>query len=310
MQAGTPSKTALRVAMRRAAHQLLDHPLVLEDPIALKILPEESRQKILARVEEASGWVPQGYSVSKAARTRVREKPYSPNTVKERINTGFRAFIVARSCCAEAQLAAAVKAGVAQYVLLGGGLDTFAFRNPFPNLRVFEVDFPATQEWKRGLLEENGIAVPENVVYVPVDFEKQQLREELARAGFDFKQPAFFAWLGVVPYLTAEGFRATASLIGGMPAGSGVTFDYGQPREALPFKERILLDMLSMRVELAGEPFRLFFTPEQVAAELRGLGFTRIEDLDGPAITKRFFRGRKDGLQIKGSAAHLLTAWV
>src|SRR6202034_3949516 len=124
-------------------------------------------------------------------------------------STALRAFIVARSRLAEDNLRHAVEKGVRQYVLLGAGLDTFAYRNPYPQLRVFEVDHPATQAWKRELLRENSITIPGNVRLVPVDFERQSLETELERAGFDMQAPAFFAWLGVVPYLTLDAFRST-----------------------------------------------------------------------------------------------------
>src|SRR5205814_10462828 len=106
-------------------------------------------------------------------------------------------------------LAEAVGRGIDQYVVLGAGLDTFAYRNPFPSLRVFEVDFPATQEWKRDLLHRAGVALPESLTFVALDFEHKALAAGLAEAGFDQRRPAFFGWLGVVPYLTLEAFRAT-----------------------------------------------------------------------------------------------------
>jgi O-methyltransferase involved in polyketide biosynthesis len=152
------------------------------------------------------------------------------------------------------------------------------------------------------------IEIPDTAKFVPVDFERQGLQSELEAAGFRFTEACFFAWLGVVPYLTLDAFRATLGLIVGMPPGSGVTFDYGLPREALPYLEQLAHDSLASRVALAGEPFRLFFRPEEVRDELRQ--FTRIEDLGTRDIKARYFARRHDGLQLKGSAAHLLTAWV
>jgi methyltransferase (TIGR00027 family) len=220
---------------------------------------------------------------------------------------GLRSFLVARSRYAEENLDRAVAAGVRQYVLLGAGLDTFGCRNRHPQLRVFEVDHPATQAWKRKLLECSGIHIPESLTFAPVDFESETLGQQLAAAGFDFDVPAFFGWLGVVPYLTLEAFRATTALIRERPAGSGVTLDYGQPREALPLLERLAHDALAKRVQLAGEPFRLFFTPAQMVAELAG--FAKIEDLGSTEINARYFQGRSDRLGLKGSAGRLLSAW-
>ncbi len=281
MQSATPSRTALRVALRRAAHQLYDAPpLVLNDPIAVPIL---------------------GNTYSEELR-RTPTRPDRPFSV------GLRAFLVARSRYAEDNLARAVKHGITQYVLLGAGLDTFAHRNPYTHLRVFEVDHPATQQWKRELLETSNLPAPANLNYVPVDFERESLPEQLHSAGFDPQAPAFFAWLGVVPYLTIETFRSTIGFISARPAGSGVVFDYGQPRSALPFLEKLAHDSLAARVQLAGEPFQLFFTPIEVAAELTA--FHNIENIGSTEINTRYFANRADNLRLLGSAGRLLSAWL
>lgn len=136
----------------------------------------------------------------------------------------FRAFMAARSRYVEDQLAKAVSNGVTQYVVLGAGLDTFAFRNPFGALRVFEVDFPATQEWKRWMLQESGIVAPATLRFVPLDFEQKALADGLAEAGFSDQLSSFFGWLGVVPYLTLEAFRSTLDAVARQPAGSGISF--------------------------------------------------------------------------------------
>jgi methyltransferase (TIGR00027 family) len=281
MQSASPSRTALRVALRRAAHQLYDaQPLVLDDPIAVPILGT-------AHAEELR-------------RTPTRpDRPFS---------VGLRAFLVARSRYAEDNLANAVARGVAQYVLLGAGLDTFAHRSPYPQLRVFEVDHPATQEWKRDLLRDSDLPTPENLTYTAVDFERESLAERLEATGFDLGAPAFFAWLGVVPYLTLAAFRSTVSFIGSLPAGTGLVLDYGQPRSALPFLEQLAHDSLASRVQLAGEPFQLFFTPPEIAAELSA--FRTLEDLGSSEINARYFTNRSDSLKLLGSAGRLLSAWL
>ena len=279
MDDALPSHTALRVALRRAAHQLYDSPVVFSDPIAVPLLGARHREEL--------------------ERTRFHlAKPFS---------IGMRAFLVARSRFAEDNLALAVAAGVKQYVLLGAGLDTFAYRNPFPDLHVFEIDHPATQAWKRELLHENAIAIPENLTYVPVDFEKQSLATELERDGFDMQAPAFFAWLGVVPYLTLDAFRSTAGFLSKRPAGSGLVLDYGQPRHVLPLREQQGRDSLAARVQQAGEPFQLFFTPEEIAAELAA--YSRIEDIGSEEIQARYFPERSDGLTVSGKGGRMLCAW-
>ena len=281
MEEASPSKTALRVALRRAAHQLYDSPpLVLNDPIAVPILGDTYAEEL--------------------RRTPTRpDRPFS---------VSLRAFLVARSRYAEDTLVRAVDHSVTQYVLLGAGLDTFAHRNPHLQLRVFEVDHPATQEWKRELLMASALPAPANLTYAPVDFERQSLREQLHAAGFDPTVPTFFAWLGVVPYLTLEAFRSTTAFIASQPEGSGVVLDYGQPRSALPFLEKLAHDSLAARVKLAGEPFQLFFTPPKIAAELTA--FRNLEDIGSSEINARYFSNRTDNLKILGSAGHLLSAWL
>jgi methyltransferase (TIGR00027 family) len=281
MQDARPSRTALRVALRRAAHQLYDaRPLVFDDPIAVPILGDSYAEEL--------------------CRTPTRpDRPFS---------VALRAFLVARSRYAEDNLARATSRGVAQYVLLGAGLDTFAHRNPYPHLRVFEVDHPATQQWKRELLETGKLPTPASLTYVPVDFECESLPEQLYSAGFNPQVPTFFAWLGVVPYLTIEAFRSTINFIAAQPHGSGVVFDYSQPRSALPFLEKLAHDSLASRVQLAGEPFQLFFIPPEIAAELTA--FHNREDLGSDEINTRYFANRTDNLKLLGSAGRLLSAWL
>ena len=211
----------------------------------------------------------------------------------------------------EDQLACAVAKRVAQYVVLGAGLDTFAYRNPFAALRVFEVDFPATQEWKRAMLREAGIEAPESLTFVPLDFEHKTLAEGLAEAGFDDGKSGFFGWLGVVPYLTLDAFRATLATVAQLPPESGVSFDYAFSPDTLSPKRRMVFDALSERVAAAGEPFRLYFTPEEMEWELRTAGFQRIEQVDSKRLNEIYFKDRADGLKLSDSKLGMLaTAWV
>ena len=221
----------------------------------------------------------------------------------------LRAFLAVRSRYAEDQLARAVGQGVQQYVVLGAGLDTFAYRNPFPGLQVFEVDHPATQAWKRAHIEEARIPVPGNVTFAPVDFERESLADGLSRAGFDRAGAAFYSWLGVTPYLSREAFDATVGFIAAMPPGSGVAFDFAVDRRLLTPLQQAGLDAMASRVARAGEPFQLFFDPAALASDLARLGLGEIEDLGGDAINARYFAGRSDGLAV-GGGGHLLSAWV
>jgi methyltransferase (TIGR00027 family) len=267
-----PSKTALRVAMRRAAHQLVDDPKVLDDPLAVRILGN-----------------------------------HAPI---ERSLDNLRAFVAVRNRFAEDELARAVARGVKQCIVLGAGLDTFAYRNPHAELRVIEVDHPATQAWKRDLLASAAIAIPAAVTFVAVDFAKQSLSEELARSGFRSGDAAFFSWLGVVPYLTREAAFGTLRWIASLPTGSGVVFDYAVARSQLGFLEKAALDALSLRVARAGEPFQLFFEPEELAAALGTLGFRHLEDLGSDDINTRYLANREDGLKVRGNLGRLMSARV
>jgi len=281
MQEGQFSRTAHQVAVRRAAHQLLDDPKVLDDPLALRIIGEEAAENLRSSPRERHGF-----------------------------SRAFRAFMAARSRYAEDQIAFAVANGVKQCVVLGAGLDTFACRNPHSELHVFEVDHPATQAWKREQLHAAGIILPRFLTFVAVDFERQVLADELHQAGFRDGEPAFFSWLGVTPYLSPAAFASTLSFIAKLPAGSGVVFDFAIDRKLLNFGQRIALDALTRRVAAAGEPFQLFFDPAKLQEELRGLGFHRTEFLGREHLNARYFKDRTDGLRVRGGLGHLMGAWV
>lgn len=281
MQEGKFSRTAHQVALRRAAHQLVDNPRVLDDPLALRIIGAEAESDLRSNPKEHRAFA-----------------------------RAFRAFMAARSRFAEDELGYAVVEGVRQYVVLGAGLDTFAYRNPHTNLRVFEVDHPATQAWKREQLQAANISIPGSLTFVPVDFEQQSLGDGLQQFGFDRGAPAFFSWLGVTPYLTHQACMSTLSFIASLPAGSGVVFDFAVERQLLNIGQRIAFDVLARRVAKAGEPFQLFFDPAKLQEELKGLGFWRTEFLQGAQINERYFKDRSDELKVRGGLGHLIAAWV
>jgi methyltransferase (TIGR00027 family) len=224
----------------------------------------------------------------------------------------LRTWVSMRSRFAEEELEMAVSSGVRQYVVLGAGLDTFAYRNPYPEsaLRVFEVDYPATQEWKRGNLAEARIAVPPSVTYAPVDFEHQTLAEGLRLAGFDAAKPTFFSWLGVTMYLTDDAIESTFRLIAATPPGGGVAFDYVVPLESLSWMGRLAMRALMNRVARAGEPFVTFFEPGALRARLEAMGFHGIQDLGADEVNSRYFAGRTDKLKLAGRLGRFLSAEV
>jgi methyltransferase (TIGR00027 family) len=278
-----PSVTAERVAMRRAAHQVLDVPPIFEDPLASRIARLGADD--LAR-EQAEGH---------ARANRVR-----------------RALLAVRSRYTEDVLAGLAAEGVDQYVILGAGLDTFAYRNPYPGLRVFDVDHPATQAWKRERLVQTDIAVPASLTFAPIDFERERLSDVLMRGGFDPARPALFGWLGVVAYLELEAIRDVLRFVASCAAGSTIVFDYAIPPDRLQPHHRARFDELAGRVASLGEPWRTFFDPADLEASLRGLGFSEVEDVDADALNARYFQSRADGLIIEGVGrmAHLARARV
>ncbi len=271
---GNPSRSALRVATLRAAHQLLDEPIVFNDPFALPILGKE-----LAAA--------------------VHDDPFQYN---DPLSRGLRAALVARSMFAEDELRNAMQAGVRQYVVLGAGLDTFALRNTAATdgLQVYEVDHPSTQEWKKTLFHESNIGIPESLTFVAVDFEKKTLADSLRETGFRFDQPAYFSWLGVTLYLTKDAIFDTLRFVASLPQGSAITFDYGLDRSMLNPIERVINEYLGSQIAEQGEPWLSFFDPALLKEDVKKLGFTSIDNLGPDDLNPRYFFRRKDGLRTGG----------
>ena len=274
MRTGQPSITALGAAMVRAAHQKVDGGGVFDDPLA-------------ARLVGTGGGDP--------AFDAVFDPEQEP----------VRLVVAARARFAEDTLVAALGEGVRQAVVLGAGLDTFAYRHPY-DARVFEVDFPATQAWKRELLAAAGIAEPPSLTFAPVDFERTSLRDGLAEAGFEADRPAFFVWMGVVPYLTPEAVYGTLGFVGGLPSGSGVVFDYGEPPSTMSPEQRAGYERRAAWAEENGEPYLSHFTPGDLAGRLPELGLSLVEDVTYDDLAVRYASGLSrppDGL-----GAHVIHA--
>src|SRR6202790_4157375 len=186
MQTGQPSQTARRAAAHRAVHQTLEGGVIFTDPFAVAILDDDTRARL-------------------------------PEMAADPSHRPMRHFIAARSRFSEDALTASVARGVRQVVILGAGLDTFSLRNPHAGngVRVFEVDYPATQHWKRERLKQAALAIPALLTFAPVDFERQSLADGLTAAGFQADRPAFFQWLGVLPYLTRGAVSGTLDFFAG-----------------------------------------------------------------------------------------------
>ena len=256
MKHGQASRTAFGAAGHRAAHQRLEGGFVFADPMALRILGDEAEEAI-ARATAAP-----------------EQRP-------------LRIFIAMRSRFAEDAAKAAVAAGVRQIVVLGAGLDTFAYRfEPPPDLRLFELDHPATQAEKRRRLAAAGIREPPHAVYVSHDFDLGSFTAALAAAGHDAGAPTFVMWLGVTEYLTETAIEATLAELARLPGGAEIVFDYVNPRAAIEDGES--RRALAARVAELGEPFRGALDTAALHERALALGFVAIEDLDRAALAARY----------------------
>jgi methyltransferase (TIGR00027 family) len=262
------SRTAQGVAFLRAVHQVMDSPpLILVDPVIVTLFGATGLQ-------------------------RMRDDPDRYQSPSAR---GLRAHVVLRSRFAEDRLEAAVKRGIMQYIVLGAGYDTFAYRQPewAREIRVIEIDQPASQAAKREHLAAAGIAIPPNVTFADVDFERESLRQGLDRHGISTDVPTFFSWLGVTMYLTEDAVDAVLQTVAAFPAGSEIVFTFSPPREPRRPDQPPSLAELAASV---GEPWLSYFEPEYLEQKLRGLGFHAIEFLTADQAASRYFRDRADEL--------------
>jgi methyltransferase (TIGR00027 family) len=272
MRPSEPSRTAVGVATLRAVHQLLDgEPKVLEDPVVLRLLDDGLAEQVRAE----------------------------PDRFQTPFMAALRTHVVVRSRFAEDRARDAVARGVRQYISLGAGLDTFAYRQPdwAAPLRIVEVDEPASQADKRDRLARAGILVADNVTFAPIDFETTSLVDGLAAHGIDTGIPTFVSWLGVMMYLTREAIDAVFRVVRRLPGGSELVFTFSPPPEETPI-HRAGAAAVAGYVAGLGEPFVTHVTPEALAVWLRGHGFTDIAFLTPDAIRTRYLEGRTDGLRV------------
>lgn len=261
MSERSASRTALSVAAMRAFHQTLDGvPKILDDPIAPRIVDAAS----IARVGAA-------------------RNPWTE---------ALRLHVLVRSRYAEDHLADAVRRGVRQFVSLGAGYDTFAYRQPAwaSDLRIFEVDHPASQDAKRTRLERAHVALPPNLIFAPIDFERTVLSDGLRAAGFDTAQPAFFSWLGVMMYLDQAAIDSVFEYVARLPPGSEIAFSYARPGRWFAIESPI-----AMAAAAVGEPWKSRFTPDDLESRLRAHGFGHVEFLGAREANERY-RPMRSGL--------------
>jgi methyltransferase (TIGR00027 family) len=274
MEASRPSGTAEAIALMRALHLVVDDdPKIFADPLAAAFL-------------------------SPAQATALKTTPQIFQTPEMR---SLRAVFVVRQRYAEDELAKAMARGVSQYVILGAGLDSFAYRRADlrQTLRVYEVDHPAMQQWKRQRLTELDIALPDNLTFIPIDFEVQTLVEGIAASPFKPHEPAFFSWLGVTQYLTTEAVLSTLQYVASSAApGSEIVFQIILSPSTLSAEDRAVVTVASQLAAQRGEPWLSFFEPTTLESQLRAMGFTEVLHFTPAEATVLYFQGRTDGLRL------------
>jgi methyltransferase (TIGR00027 family) len=259
-----PSQTALAAA--RAAHLVVDRePLIFRDPVAADLIGEPGAEMV-------------GYH--RASGDHI-------------VLSGTRAQVTVRSRHTEQRLAELADDGLTQYVILGAGLDSFAYRSPLAaRIRMFEVDHPATQRWKRDLLAAARITPPDGLSFVGVDLETEPLADRLAADGFDPSAPALVSWLGVSMYLTPEAVAATLAEVGGLAAGTELVMEYALPPELRDQAGAAYAEFALQVAAERGEPWLSFFTPERLSELLEDHGMNvteqvRQRDAVPPALWRR-----------------------
>jgi methyltransferase (TIGR00027 family) len=266
------SSTAMRVAELRAAHLLMDgEPKIFDDRVVLQLLDADVIDNIHAHAAElCAPWL-----------------------------LGMRSHVLLRSRYTEDRLAEAVKRGVDQFVILGAGYDTFAYRQPAwaSRLKIFEVDHRASQRAKWERLQAAGIEIPSNLEFVSIDFEHVSLQEGLTASGLDFSRPTFFSCLGVLVYLTEEAAFGVFGLVASLPQSSEIVFTFSQPDSVLDAAEMSRRAKVASLAESMGEPWRTHFDRITLTARLREMGFTEVLVLDPAEAQAKYFSGRTDGLR-------------
>lgn len=248
------SQTALTAAAARAAHLIVDdEPHIFTDTRAGRLLGD-------------------------AAETLIAYHRLHGDHI---VLSGARTQVVVRSRFAETVLAEAGERGVAQYVILGAGLDSYAYRHDTASEipRVFEVDYPASQAFKRAQLATGGIKEPDHVTFTPVDFEHDDLLARLADHGFDVDAPAVVSWLGVSMYLSRAAIGKTLRRLGALAPTSEVVFDYMLPPELRDQDGLAYTEAVAAHSAERGEPWLSFFGPDEMAALVAECGFARSRQL-------------------------------
>lgn len=275
-----PSWTAQLAAAHRAYHLMHDHPTILEDSAAIWLLGPPLSVVLRVAPLRWLFW----------ERLLARVRPVS-------------VFVVIRSRYAEDSLERSISDGCRQYVILGAGLDSWALRHDTSEVSVFELDHPATQQWKEARIRARLGMVPSHLSLVPIDFEREAIADVLRGQEFDRDSRTFVSWLGTIYYLTHEAIEATfASLAMVCAPGSRVVFDYFQPKSTMSPADLHLFEELDQGGTRRGEPMQTLVDSDDVAGMLHSTGFRVVEDLSSSEVRRRYLYQRPDGLDIPGFA--------
>ncbi|MGE5398093.1 MAG: class I SAM-dependent methyltransferase [Chitinophagales bacterium] len=294
--------TAFMTAFIRGYHSVNDNPKIIDDQLALRLVPEEVQENLKRHL-------------AKTAADMAPESAAECTDYESALRLGVRVMagsILARARYVEDRLEEAVRKGVSQYVILGAGLDTFAFRrlDLSDRLQVFELDLPATQDIKRKLLGRLGLKDPDNLHFVPIDFTQESLDSALTRSGYDPEQHSFFSWMGVTHYLPMEAISVTLKAITGVSGpGSEIVFDYWDNSAFDPEQSSSRVKSLIENVKNIGEPIITGFDPLTLGLELAQLGLDLVENLGPSDIRQRYLENCGGGYTI-GKHAHLACARI
>lgn len=298
MEDGSPSQTALMVAILRAHHcHLAPEPKILQDTTAL---PLSGMADLEAVKDYKNGVIDffSGLSSREVAETFVQQITDS---------------VCMRSRLVEERLAKARKQGLEQLVILGAGLDSTAYRcaDQLAGIPVFEIDHPATQQWKKARLTECDIKLPENLQFVGFDFENQTLAEALEAGGVRSDAVTMFTWLGVQMYLTPATVQATMSVLGQFQAGSQLIMDFAMPDATHPDEDlQDPVGELNRVVSQMGEPFESTYTEQELEACLKEAGFSDVSFYSAGRILDSFIEGNRDICSVPDDACFLLAATI
>lgn len=277
MEQNQRSRTAEAAAAARAYHTLHDNPIVFEDPFAIQLTSRTWRLICSSRI---LGWFLMRKILGALRPVGVQ--------------------VLARSRYAEDQLEKAIREGIDQYVLVGAGLDSFAWRRQdlAKRLKIYELDHPGSQDSKRNRLAQLNISLPKNLEFIPIDFENESISNALDKSSYSRQRRTFFSWLGTTPYLSRVAiFHTLESILSCAAPGSEIVFDYGIDKEFVDSGDLLILEKLERFAARRSEPLISRFDPKTFPQEVCNLGFDLVENLSPKEQEERYFYGREDDLR-------------